>query len=114
MEKLEGASREELIEIILRQQAEMAVLQAPVTMLNVGCRMPIDIIRRLLRELFGLGISKGEVVELLDGTKVAGREELARLHNEVRGSPAVCADKTGWHQDGDNGYLWGFFTPTVR
>jgi len=26
----------------------------------------------------------------------------------------VCADETGWRQDGDNGYLWGFFTEGAR
>jgi hypothetical protein len=36
------------------------------------------------------------------------------LLEAVRGSPAVCADETGWREDGRNGYLWGFFTPTVR
>ena len=91
-----------------------ASVQGLVAMLNVGCRLPIDMIQRLLRELFGLGISEGEVVKLLDGVRAAGRKELARLHNEVRGSPVVCADETGWRQDGENGYLWGFFTPKVR
>jgi len=67
-----------------------------------------------VRELFGLGISEGEVVKLLDGVRAAGRKELARLHNEVRGSPVVCADERGWRQDGENGSLWGFFTPRVR
>jgi len=54
------------------------------------------------------------VVELLDGVVRAGRGELRRLHDEVRGSPAVCADETGWREDGQNGYLWTFATPSVR
>ena len=26
----------------------------------------------------------------------------------------MCADETGWRQDGENGYLWTFATPTIR
>jgi len=89
-------------------------VQALVATLHIGCRIPMKMIRRLLREMFGLRISEGEVVELLEGMVRAGRGELRRLHDEVRGSPAVCADETGWRQDGDNGYLWTFATPRVR
>jgi len=78
------------------------------------CRVPMKVIRRLLRELWGLQVSAGEVVELLDGTKAAGKEAIAQLLEQVRGSPAVCGDETGWRQDGDNGYLWTFSTPTIR
>jgi hypothetical protein len=71
-------------------------------------------IRKLLRELWGLHISNGEVVALLDGVAEAGQQQLEGLHNEVRGSPAVCGDETGWREDGQNGYLWTFSTPKVR
>lgn len=36
------------------------------------------------------------------------------LLEEVRGSPAVNADETGWREDGMNGYIWSFSTPKVR
>ncbi len=32
----------------------------------------------------------------------------------IRGSPVVHADETGWREDGDNGYVWTFSTPTER
>jgi len=89
-------------------------LQSLVTTLHIAGRIPIKFIRRILREMFGVHISQGEVVALLDGVAKAGKKELARLQNEVRGSPAVCADETGWREDGENGYLWTFSTPTVR
>jgi hypothetical protein len=89
-------------------------VQALVAALHIGYRVPMRMIRRMLREMLGLQISEGEVVELLDGMKRAGRASLEQLLEAVRGSPAVCADETGWRQDGDNGYLWGFFTPTLR
>lgn len=89
-------------------------VQSLVATLHIACRVPMKVIRRLLRELWGLQVSAGEVVELLDGMVRAGRGELRRLHDEVRGSPAVCADETGWREDGQNGYLWTFSTPSVR
>ena len=71
-------------------------------------------IGKLMWELFGLRVSDGEVVKLLDGVKQAGEPELEGLRKQVRTSPAVCGDETGWRQDGDNGYLWGFFTEQAR
>jgi transposase len=89
-------------------------IQSVVATLHVACRIPMKMVRRLLRELWGLRLSAGEVVALLDGVAQAGRKELRRLHDEVRGSPVVCADETGWRQDGENGFLWTFVTPKVR
>lgn len=37
---------------------------------------------------------------------------LARLEEQVRGSPAVYSDETGWREDGENGYIWVRATPT--
>ena len=89
-------------------------VQALVAMLHIGCRVPMKMIRRILGEMCGLRISDGEVVALLDGVRVAGEASLQQLLEQVRGSPAVCGDETGWRQDGDNGYLWTFATPTIR
>jgi len=68
----------------------------------------------LMGEMCGLHISDGEVVKLLDGVKAAGKSELACLKARVQSAPSVCADETGWREDGDNGYLWGFFTEKDR
>ena len=89
-------------------------LQSLVATLHITGRIPIKLLRRILRELCGVHLSQGEVVALLDGVAKAGKAEVTRLHNAVRGAPAVCADETGWREDGENGYLWTFTTPTVR
>ena len=89
-------------------------VQAVVATLHIAGRIPMRMVKSMLRELFGLQLSAGEVVELLKGAKQAGEAELAELLEQVRGSPAVCGDETGWREDGQNGYVWGFFTPTMR
>jgi transposase len=33
---------------------------------------------------------------------------------EIRASPAIQADETGWREDGINGYIWSVSTPTIR
>ena len=39
---------------------------------------------------------------------------MAALKQEIRASPAVQADETGWREDGKNGYIWSVSTRTVR
>jgi transposase len=91
-----------------------ASVQSLVATLHIGCRVPMRMMGQLMWELFGLRVSDGEVVNLLDGVKGAGEPELEGLREQVRNAPAVCGDETGWRQDGDNGYLWGFFTEGAR
>ncbi len=91
-----------------------ASVQSLVGTLHIGCRVPLRVVGKLLRELCGLQISTGEVVKLLDGLKQAGEPELAALRARVRSAPAVCGDETGWRENGQNGYLWGFFTDRER
>lgn len=89
-------------------------LQSFVATLHIGCRLPLRMIGKLLHETCGVHVSNGEMVKLLDGVKQAGELELAALKERVRHAPAVCGDETGWRQDGENGYLWGFFTEQER
>jgi transposase len=89
-------------------------VQSVVALLHGRYRVPMKELRRLLGEWGGLRISDGEVVALLDGVVAAGEPELRRLREAVRGSPVVCADETGWRQEGKNGFLWTFATPTLR
>ncbi len=42
------------------------------------------------------------------------QSQLDALKTEMRASPAVQADETGWREDGSNGYIWSVSTPSVR
>ena len=96
-----------------RQRFGVSV-QSEASMLREECRLPFRVIQRYLKWRFGLGLSVGELVALTRGAAEHGREEYDRLRQEIRGSPVVYGDETGWRQDGRNGYLWSFSTPKVR
>ena len=96
-----------------RQRFGVSV-QSEVSMLREECRLPFRVIQRYLKWRFGLRLSVGELVALTRGVAEHGREEYDRLRQEIRASPVVYGDETGWRQDGRNGYLWSFSTPEVR
>ena len=77
-------------------------------------RLPIRQIQRYLLTLHGVTISMGEIVELLHRVKAQMQPQLDALKTEIRASPAVQADETGWREDGSNGYIWSVSTPSVR
>src|SRR4029453_6355226 len=39
---------------------------------------------------------------------------VAAIREQIRASPHVHADETGWREAGRNGYAWTFSTPTAR
>jgi transposase len=91
-----------------------ASVQSLVAMLHGRYRVPMKEIGRLLEEAVGLHISDGEIVALLDGVREAGAGALEDLREQVRSAPAVCADESGWREDGKNGWIWTFSTPQGR
>ena len=40
--------------------------------------------------------------------------QVAQIQAQVRASPVVHGDETGWRENGRNGYVWTFSTPTAR
>jgi transposase len=89
-------------------------LASTIAYLRTGLRLPLRQIRDLLRTLHGFEVSLGEIVELLHRISTHAQPVLDALLTEIRDSPAVQADETGWREDGKNGYIWSVSTPTVR
>jgi transposase len=52
--------------------------------------------------------------EVLHRINAHAQPVLDALLTEIRVSPAVQADETGWREDGSNGYIWSVSTPTIR
>jgi len=95
-------------------QSRMGVrIASLIAYLRTSLRMPVRLIREYLHSIHNLLISTGEIVDLLH--RVAGvdkvQQEAASIKERVRKSPIVHGDETGWREGGQNGYIWGFFTP---
>ncbi|GAC1343236.1 MAG: IS66 family transposase [Ktedonobacteraceae bacterium] len=82
--------------------------------LRTVMRLPIRQIQAYLLTLHGVTISIGEIVELLHRLKEQMQPHLDALKMQIRASPAVQADETGWREDGSNGYIWSVSTPSIR
>ena len=61
-----------------------------------------------------LHLSVGGIVQVIHGAAQQAQLAVAEVLERIRASPVVQADETGWRQDGANGYVWTFSTPTER
>lgn len=107
-------SREALRLVTVGRKSFGINMMSLVAQLKTVCRVPINQIRKLLSALYQVEVSSGELVEILHDIAEIGEVEYGRLLEQVRGSPVVNADETGWREDGVNGYIWSFSTPSVR
>lgn len=89
-------------------------LTSLIATLRLVMRLPIRQIQTYLRTLHGVTISIGELVELQHRLKEQMQPHLDALKADIRASPALQMDETGWREDGENGYIWAASTPTVR
>ena len=77
-------------------------------------RLPIRSIQQYLQTVHRLKLSVGAIVETIHSVARQARMAVAETLERIRGSPVVHADETGWREDGVNGYVWTFSTPTER
>lgn len=89
-------------------------LMSVIASMAISCRMTDRLIKNILWSLYGLKISIGEIAQILHKVAEYGQDSYDKLLLEVRGSPVVNGDETGWREDGINGYIWSFSTPDVR
>lgn len=89
-------------------------LASLIATLRTVMRLPIRQIQACLLMLHGVTISTGEIVELLHRITAQMQPHLDALKTEIRASPAIQADETGWREDGSNGYIWTVSTPRLR
>lgn len=99
---------------VVGQHRVSAATMALIATLREGGRLPIRTIQWQLETFHGLHLSVGEISEILHGVRRQAAPVVEALKEEVRQSPVVNGDETGWREGGQNGYLWSFSTPTVR
>ena len=84
---------------------------ALVVELHTELGMPLEKVVRVLRTQFGLHVTKGGLVRLLHRTADAAAPAYAALREQVRRSPVVTPDETGWRVNALRCWLWVFATP---
>ncbi len=77
-------------------------------------RMTVRGIQHLLKTVYDLSVSVGEIVRVLHTLARIGQSTYDGLVEAVRGSPVVHADETGQRENGQNGYVWSLSTPDIR
>ena len=100
--------------VVLDQQRLGINLVSLIAALREEARLPLRTIQWYLDTVHGLRLSVGAIVAATQRVAQKAQAELAGILERVRGSPVVCADETGWREDGHNGYVWTFSTPGLR
>lgn len=103
-----------LSEQVLGQGRIGVRLASLIAYLRSVMRLPIRQLRAVMHQVYRLDVSIGEIVELLHRIREHAQPMLDDLKGQIRSSPAVQADETGWREDGINGYIWSVSTPQIR
>ena len=96
-----------------RQRLGVNLISRIATLREEG-RLPIRSIQWYLRTVHQLRLSVGAIVSAIHQTAQQAQPAVAAILDRIRASPVVHADETGWRQNGNNGYVWTFSTPTER
>ena len=98
-------------EILGKQRLGINLLCLIASLREAG-RLPLLTIQWYLKTVRHLPLSAitGAIHEVAQW----GEPEAQNILDRIRASPVVHADETGWRQDGVNGYVWTFSTPTER
>ena len=96
-----------------RQRRGVNLISRIATLREEG-RLPIRSIQWYLRTVHQLRLSVGAIVSAIHQTAQQAQPAVAAMVDRIRASPVVHADETGWRQNGNNGYVWTFSTPTER
>ncbi len=84
---------------------------ALVSLLHKEVGMPLGKMAVLLRERFGLTVTPGGLVHVLHRAARVAAPTYAALCEQIRGSPVVSPDETGWRVGAVRHWLWAFATP---
>lgn len=82
-----------------------------VVLLHTHFGVPLAKIATVLRERFGLTVTPGGVAQILHRAARQATPTYEALCAQVRGSPVVTPDETGWRVGAVSHWLWAFATP---
>lgn len=112
--KRQVAPRIDLSEQTLGKSRIGIRLMSTIALLRDRCRLPIRIIQLYLKLIYGLSLSRGEVMEIIHTVAAVAKPTYDGLLAQVRSSPVIFADETGGRENGKNGYFWSFSTNDVH
>jgi transposase len=96
-----------------QQRFGVNLVSLMVTLREEG-RLPLRTIQWYLQTVHQLHLSVGGIVQVIHRAAQQAQPAVAQVLERIRASPVVHADETGWREDGANGYVWTFSTPTER
>ena len=85
-------------------------LRAFTVLLRHYSDVPYTRLRTMLDEVFGLRLSQGDLVSMIDDAAVDMVPAVADIRESIRAAPVVMSDETGLRVDGRNGWAWVFRT----
>ena len=85
-------------------------LRAFTVLLRHYSDVPYTRLRTMLDEVFGLRLSQGYLVSMIDDAAVDMMPAVADIRESIRAAPVVMSDETGLRVDGRNGWAWVFRT----
>ena len=100
--------------VVLDKQRLGVKVMSLIAVLKEEARLPFRTIQWYLDAVHGLRLSLGAIVDATQKVARQAQAAMADIVERIRGSPVVHADETGWREDGHNGYVWTFSTPTQR
>jgi transposase len=81
-------------------------LLAAITTMHTVERLPIRMIQERLQREYGLRLSIGGIIGLLQRMAKAGQGAYEQLNAAARVSPVIHADETGWRESGQHTTVW--------
>jgi transposase len=81
------------------------------TQLNKGLGLPYGKTAQVLKEGWGLEVTRSGVCQAIARTGRKAEPTYQKMVQQVRASPAVTPDETGWKVGGRLWWLWAFATP---
>ena len=79
--------------------------------LRTALRMTVRQIQAYLHTFHQLWLSIGEISELTHRVRSAAEPTIEDLKQQIRQSPVIHGDETGWREGGQNGFVWVLTTP---
>jgi transposase len=104
----------ELAGVVVGQGRWGVGLLSLIAVLREELRLPVERIQWYLAAVHGLSVSVGGIVGALHTVAARAAPRVAGVREQIRASPVLHVDETGWREAGTNGYLWTFSTEDLR